>query len=80
MDFQRFLTGFVSPDWCDTDMEISGYDLWCAVIKPASRRHYGKVIGFVQSVYLFLPPDDAPLFYSVATPAPQPALTRRRAE
>ena len=60
MDIMPFGGGFVSPDWCDTDTEISGDALWCAVMKPQPR-HYGKVVGFVQSVYLLLPETDAPL-------------------
>ena len=59
---QPFLGGFVSPDWCDTDAELSGDALWCAVMKPAPR-HQGKVLGFVQSIYLILPDSDAiPLY------------------
>ncbi len=57
MDIRPFLGGFVSPDWCDTDADLSGDALWCAVMKPA-RRYHGRIIGFVQSSYLPFSPDD----------------------
>lgn len=45
---------FVTVDWCDTDRAISGEALWCAVMVPTHPRS-GKVVGFVQSLYLYLP-------------------------
>ncbi|GAC1415455.1 MAG: hypothetical protein NVSMB62_03140 [Acidobacteriaceae bacterium] len=45
---------FVTSDWCDTDNALSGQSLWCAVMVPA-RPKSGKVLGFVQSLYLNLP-------------------------
>lgn len=45
---------FVTVDWCDSDHGISGDSLWCAVMVPVRPRS-GKVVGFVQSLYLYLP-------------------------
>jgi hypothetical protein len=45
---------FVTVDWCDTDRRLSGEALWCAVMVPVRPRS-GKVVGFVQSLYLYLP-------------------------
>ena len=49
---------FVTVDWCDTDRGLSGPSLWCAVMVPTHPRS-GKVVGFVQSLYLYLPEWDA---------------------
>jgi hypothetical protein len=49
---------FVSPEWSDTDTDLSGDAVWYAVMKPAGHR-YGKVLGFVQSIYLYVPDIDA---------------------
>lgn len=60
---------FVTSDWCDTDAELSGQALWCAVMVPA-RPKSGKVIGFVQSLYLYLPLwDAAPMHRTAAARA-----------
>lgn len=45
---------FVTVDWCDTDRNLTGEALWCAVMLPMRPRS-GKVVGFVQSLYLYLP-------------------------
>ena len=66
-NIQPFLDGFVSPDWCDTDTNLSGDALWCAVMKPAPR-HQGRVLGFVQSIYLLLPDAEAVPLYRTSTP------------
>jgi hypothetical protein len=50
---------FVTSDWCDTVSGLSGDTLWCAVMTPVRPRS-GKVLGFVQSLYLALPDPDAP--------------------
>ena len=49
---------FVTSDWCDTDSDVSGRAVWCAVLVPVRPRS-GKVVGFVQSLYLYLPEYDA---------------------
>lgn len=50
-----FPGGIVSHQWCDTDASLTGKSLWCAVVKPTTFDQV-KVQGFVQSVYLHLPP------------------------
>ncbi|GAC1658990.1 MAG: hypothetical protein NVS9B15_21100 [Acidobacteriaceae bacterium] len=45
---------FLTSDWCDTDTDLSGQALWCAVMVPV-RPKSGKVLAFVQSLYLYLP-------------------------
>ena len=50
-----FLGGIVSLQWCDTERSFTGKSLWCAIVKPAAMDQV-KVQGFVQSVYLHLPP------------------------
>ncbi len=50
-----FLDGIVSLQWCDTERSFTGKSLWCAIMKPAALDQV-KVLGFVQSVYLHLPP------------------------
>ena len=49
---------FVSPEWCDTVADLSRNSNWCAVMVPV-RPHSGRVLGFVQSIYLYLPDLDA---------------------
>ena len=56
---------FVSADWCDTAAALSGDALWCALMVP-TRPRSGRVIGFVQSLYLNLPNLDAPPIHRVA--------------
>jgi hypothetical protein len=69
---------FVSADWCDTDADLSGDALWCAVMTPARPRS-GKVLGFVQSLYLNLPdPDAEPLHRVSARQNNASPLLRRR--
>lgn len=48
---------FVTVDWCDTDADLTGDSEWCAVMLP-TRPRSGRVIGFVQSLYLYLPDID----------------------
>lgn len=55
-----FRTGFISAEWCDTDTRLSGDALWCPVMKPEHGTYFGRVIGFVQSVYLDIPDLDSP--------------------
>jgi hypothetical protein len=45
---------FVTSDWCDTAASISGTADWCAVMLPV-RPKSGRVVGFVQSLYLSMP-------------------------
>jgi hypothetical protein len=61
--------GFVTPDWADTVQDLSGSALWYAVMRP-SRPHYGKIVGFVLSIYLYLPDFDPPLIYTASTGEP----------
>lgn len=56
---------FVTSDWCDTDADLSGQALWCAVMVPV-RPKSGKVLGFVQSLYLYLPLWDAAPIHKTA--------------
>jgi hypothetical protein len=44
---------FVSSEWCDTVADLSGDADWCAIMIP-TRPRSGKVLGFVQSIYLYL--------------------------
>jgi hypothetical protein len=44
---------FVSSEWCDTVADLSGQTDWCAVMIP-TRPRSGKVLGFVQSIYIYL--------------------------
>ena len=64
---------FVTSDWCDTDRDISGPARWCAVMVPV-RPKSGKVLGFVQSLYLYLPEFDSPAVHKTQT---QPTTTDR---
>jgi hypothetical protein len=48
---------FVTVDWCDTDHDVSAEATWCAVMVPVRPRS-GKVLGFVQTLYLYLPEFD----------------------
>ncbi|MDP9037737.1 MAG: hypothetical protein M3O02_00510 [Acidobacteriota bacterium] len=64
---------FVTVDWCDTDASLSGQAMWCAVMLPA-RPKSGKVLGFVQSLYLYLPMWDASPMHR--THAERPGGTR----
>ncbi len=55
-----FRAGFISAEWCDTDTKLSGDALWCPVMRPEHGTHFGRVVGFVQSIYLDLPDLDSP--------------------
>lgn len=48
---------FVTSDWCDTDSSLTGNTEWCVVMLP-TRPKSGRVIGFVQSLYLYMPDFD----------------------
>ena len=62
---------FVTVDWCDTDAALSGRALWCAVMVP-TRPRSGKVLGFVQSLYLYLPEWDPEPMHRTAFPEANP--------
>lgn len=66
---------FVTIDWCDTDRDLSGEALWCAVMTPARPRS-GKVLGFVQSLYLYLPLWDPEPMHRVSLPRPHSGAAR----
>lgn len=58
---------FVTSDWCDTDAHLSRQALWCAAMIPV-RPKAGKVLGFVQSLYLYLPLWNASPIHRTAAP------------
>ena len=64
---------FLTIDWCDTDRDLSGEALWCAVMVPVRPRS-GKVLGFVQSLYLYLPEWDPEPMHRVILPRSHPGL------
>lgn len=58
---------FVTSDWCDTDSALTGDAEWCAVMLP-TRPRSGRVIGFVQSLYLYMPDFDPGPMHRVSLP------------
>lgn len=68
---------FVSPDWCDTDSDLTGDAEWCAVMVP-TRPRSGRVLGFVQSLYLYVPDlDPEPMQRTAAHAGPAGETTGR---
>lgn len=66
---------FVTVDWCDTDRDVSGEALWCAVMVPVRPRS-GRVVGFVQSLYLYLPEFEREPMHRIALPYKPAAYLR----
>jgi hypothetical protein len=67
---------FVSPEWCDTVVDLSGITDWCAVMVPARPRS-GRVLGFVQSAYLYLPNIDTEPMHRTSLSRPHHRLLSR---